>query len=499
MPFVKYKVKDYAEGQLLAGISTGALSLQLKSGQGAKFPSFGGGEKAIGTLEKRTWSVVTARERVTITARSTDTFTITRSFGGDTAIAFSADDYFCLHVNADVIGDMQDEISTKLASAGWLRTALTNWRLYYSNGSGAETELALWSANTYLKSNGASSAPSWVAPPLDIAGQTEIAPVPNDYGVFYDTSGTINAKALLWRIAALVALTFGNGSDGNVTISGTVTLTRDMYYNDLTIPGGTTLNPNGFRVFVKGILSGSWNITRNGNAWDNASGATAGNAGAVLNQWSLNAEVAGWNGAAWYVNLWFYAVGAAWSNGSNANPSLVNVNGVWWGAWWYAGSASSGGTSTRGALYNILWFNLVHPATAWSTPTANYLSIAWSGWWWSGATNAASWSSGGWGWAGGNGGCCLFAVNMWNFTGIVSLVWGVGGNGGDGSGFWIIGWWGWGWGGNGWTFIRIYGQIIGSATFTLTGGNGGAGGTGASGNGAAWTNGNAGTLIDIQV
>ena len=52
-----------------------------------------------------------------------------------------------------------------------------------------------------------------------------------------------------------MTLTFGNGSDGNVTISGTVTLTRDMYYNDLTIPSSTTLNPNGYRVFVKGVLS----------------------------------------------------------------------------------------------------------------------------------------------------------------------------------------------------------------------------------------------------
>lgn len=118
MVYVKYRVKDYAEGQLLSGISTGALSFQLKSGEGAKFPTIGAGEKALGTLEKRTGSVVTSRERVIATARTSDTFTITRSFGGDTAIAFSADDYFCLHVNADVISDMQDEISTKLASAG---------------------------------------------------------------------------------------------------------------------------------------------------------------------------------------------------------------------------------------------------------------------------------------------------------------------------------------------------------------------------------------------
>ena len=45
--------------------------------------------------------------------------------------------------------------------------------MFYSNGSNAETELALGASGTYLKSNGASSAPTWENPPLDIAGQTE--------------------------------------------------------------------------------------------------------------------------------------------------------------------------------------------------------------------------------------------------------------------------------------------------------------------------------------
>lgn len=39
----------------------------------------------------------------------------------------------------------------------------TPWRIFYSNGSGDVTELALGAADTYLKSNGASSAPTWAA------------------------------------------------------------------------------------------------------------------------------------------------------------------------------------------------------------------------------------------------------------------------------------------------------------------------------------------------
>jgi hypothetical protein len=39
-----------------------------------------------------------------------------------------------------------------------------NWSVFYSNGSGQVTELALGSANTILTSNGTSSAPTFTAP-----------------------------------------------------------------------------------------------------------------------------------------------------------------------------------------------------------------------------------------------------------------------------------------------------------------------------------------------
>ena len=48
---------------------------------------------------------------------------------------------------------------------------------------------------------------------------------------------------------------YGTGLDGNVTISVNTSLSNDMYYNNLTINPGVTLNPNGFRVFVKNTLT----------------------------------------------------------------------------------------------------------------------------------------------------------------------------------------------------------------------------------------------------
>lgn len=48
---------------------------------------------------------------------------------------------------------------------------------------------------------------------------------------------------------------YGSGKDGTVTISTNTDLTRDMYYNNLTIAPGVHLNTNGWRVFVRNLLT----------------------------------------------------------------------------------------------------------------------------------------------------------------------------------------------------------------------------------------------------
>jgi hypothetical protein len=86
--------------------------------------------------------------------------------------------------------------------------------------------------------------------------------------------------------------TYGNGLDGNSVLSGSVTLIRDMYYDNLTLETGCILNPNGYRIFVRNILklNGGCSIIRNGN---NASGPTA---GAALAFGTLGGSGAGGNG-----------------------------------------------------------------------------------------------------------------------------------------------------------------------------------------------------------
>lgn len=63
---------------------------------------------------------------------------------------------------------------------------------------------------------------------------------------------------------------FGDGNDGDVTLSENTTLTRDMFYNNLTIPSGVILYPNGWRIFVRGTLTIAGQI--NGDGEDGGDG-----------------------------------------------------------------------------------------------------------------------------------------------------------------------------------------------------------------------------------
>lgn len=48
---------------------------------------------------------------------------------------------------------------------------------------------------------------------------------------------------------------FGDGSDGDVVISTDSSLSRDMYYENLTVNAGVTLTTMSWRIFVRGKLS----------------------------------------------------------------------------------------------------------------------------------------------------------------------------------------------------------------------------------------------------
>ncbi len=53
---------------------------------------------------------------------------------------------------------------------------------------------------------------------------------------------------------------YGHGADGDVTVSTSISLARDMYYNNLTVTASGVINTNGYRIFVKNTLSNSGQI-----------------------------------------------------------------------------------------------------------------------------------------------------------------------------------------------------------------------------------------------
>src|SRR3990167_5278847 len=91
----------------------------------------------------------------------------------------------------------------------------TAWRVFYSDSLGDVTELALGADGTFLKSNGASSAPTFATP----AGSGDVTkvgtPVNNQVGV-WTGDGTLEGDAALTYDAATDTLT-------SVTFAGALT------------------------------------------------------------------------------------------------------------------------------------------------------------------------------------------------------------------------------------------------------------------------------------
>lgn len=57
---------------------------------------------------------------------------------------------------------------------------------------------------------------------------------------------------------------FGDASDGNTSVTGATTLTRDMFYDDLTVSGAGVVNTASFRIFANNITNNGI-IRNNGN------------------------------------------------------------------------------------------------------------------------------------------------------------------------------------------------------------------------------------------
>jgi len=296
---------------------------------------------------------------------------------------------------------------------------------------------------------------------------------------------------------------FGDGSDGDVSLSsGTTSLTRDMYYNNLTLTGTAKFATSGYRVFVRGILdisaAGNGCINRDGTNGVNASSATGASAPAAQ-----SASTVGGSGNGGAGGTGSTTTGAQAAAPTNLTPANGGAGGL--GAAGGSGTSGAGGGTRAGATvanpvsYRHFTQNLLRGVSIMSGGAGGA----------GGAGGGGDGTAGAGGGSGGNGGCIVWVsarfVNRSGSTadGAISCVGGNGGNGftpaagarGGGGGA--------GGGGGGYIYFA-YGALLGSTAtncFSAGGGTGGNGGnaTGAGVGGNGGTGGAGGRIAKIDL
>ena len=108
------KVTNNAFGTLSAGINTTDTTVTLDSGQGARFPTLGSGDFFFGTLIDTSNNI----EIIKVTARSSDSMTVTRAQDNTTARAFAIGDRFELRPTAALFDEKANASDVVTATGG---------------------------------------------------------------------------------------------------------------------------------------------------------------------------------------------------------------------------------------------------------------------------------------------------------------------------------------------------------------------------------------------
>ena len=428
-----------------------------------------------------------------------------------------------------------------VSSGGSGLATLTANAVQVGNGTGAVIQVAPTTSGLPFLAQGPSSTPAYAALNLGVANANVTGVLTGNNGgtgvnngaslftiggsttfsgaftttltVTAATAVTLPTSGTLETTGPRMAELFGDGSDGVVNItSGTTTLTRDMYYSNLTMNGTGILKLAGFRVFVSNTLD----ITAAANNAIQFTGSAGGNSGGTgAGTHAGNDGVT----SAYFYRTFQGASGVAGvtatTGTAGTQATAVTALAAWAGGAGSAGGSggnesSGGGTSAGGAAQptssgNWSPIHFMTPTLIASDTPSNRMDPLEGG---SGGSSGGSGggnttNTGGGSGAGGNGGGVLavFAatINRTNTSNeIFDADGGNGGNGGNSAAANTGGGGGGAGGGGGFAYI-VYGQLTGSAstnTISASGGTGGNGGNSFSGgNGGQGGIGGAGGLI----
>lgn len=274
---------------------------------------------------------------------------------------------------------------------------------------------------------------------------------------------------------------YGDGSDGDITInsgtfsSGPITsncLTRDAYFNNLTINSGYQLDPKGFQIYVKGTVNtiGTGKIVSNGVNGAAGSSSSGGSGGALpYTSGTLPLAIAGGAGG----NGASGSGAQAGVAGGNCARTLapISITGATGGGGGGNAAGGAGGsiTSNCNSLpYSLTSFGRFFEMVAGIFAAHQLMPGAGGG----GGCNGTGGYVGGGGGQGGTSGGFIF-VSAFTVTNLnIEAIGGNGGAGGSTSG----GTGSQGGAGNGGIALVVY-NTKGTITYTLTKGTGGTGGS----------------------
>lgn len=297
-------------------------------------------------------------------------------------------------------------------------------------------------------------------------------------------AGSLQINNISIGVGTLPPGIIGDGVDGDVIISGNTSLTRDMFYDNLTVNAGITLTAAGFNITAMGTITvaATGVIARNGNNGGNSATTGAGAAGAVLT------GVMNGNGSAGAAG----GAGTTGAGGSGASSAATNAEGGTGGVGGNGGGGSGGVGGSGGNAGIVTARRFRNVQTNWKYTAVGTFMPCGGG----GAGGAAGGGDGvnlgrGGGGGGGGGAGILIICNVLDNLGEIQTMGGDGGNGGA-SALGNVGGGAGGGGGGGGKIMVLANTLTSRGTLNVSGGSAGSGSAGA-GSGTAGSAGSVGS------
>ncbi len=251
---------------------------------------------------------------------------------------------------------------------------------------------------------------------------------------------------------------FMSGRDGNQTITSSQTMTRDTYFDTLTIDATGSLDPAGFCIFCKTALINNGVIHRP----TNNGGAGAGGIGGLFGDGQTNGTI-------------FGGLGGANGGNTNVNGGSTATTQVFGGVGGTGGNSDTktGGTSTASVvrylnaptpIRHLALFPEIFRSLTLITNMLGFIPSL-------GGGGGAGGSAGAGGGGGSGGGEIVIVAKTISGTGTFDVRGGAGGAGQTSAG-------GGGGGGGGVIYVMARNNTVSTSQFLVSGGLGGAGGAG---------------------